>query len=173
MIANIFDFEYRQSISNICAQVRNAMIKDFVPNYLGAKRFSIEQWLGQNTEIVKALFDLDDNQLSIIADGTYCYCQKSSNNMIQGKLYSGHKNRPLVKPFVITTSNGKIIDVYGNHASTDNDASIMEYVLIKDNHLRDLLKKGHLAIFYRGFLNCISRLKSAYGLNCKIPTCKF
>ncbi|RNA31557.1 ATP-dependent DNA helicase PIF1 [Brachionus plicatilis] len=49
-------------------EVRNAMIKDFVPNYLGAKRFSREQWLGQNTEMVKALFDLDDNQLAIIAD---------------------------------------------------------------------------------------------------------
>ncbi|RMZ97819.1 Vacuolar sorting-associated 13C [Brachionus plicatilis] len=76
--------------------VRNAMIKDFVPNYLGAKRFSREQWLEQNTEMVKTLFYLDDNQLAIIADGTYCYCQKSSNNMIQRKIYSGHKNRPHV-----------------------------------------------------------------------------
>ncbi|RNA05300.1 reverse transcriptase [Brachionus plicatilis] len=125
MIANIFDFEYRQSISNIYAQVRNAMIKDFVPNYLREKRFSREQWLGQNTEM----------------------------------------------PFVITTSNGKIIDAYGNHSATDNAASIMEHVLIKDNHLRDALKKCDLAIFDRGFLDCISRLKSAYGLNCKIPTC--
>ncbi|RMZ97818.1 hypothetical protein BpHYR1_034029 [Brachionus plicatilis] len=40
----------------------------------------------------------------------------------------------------------------------------MEHVLIKDNHLRDLLKKGDLAIFDRGFLDCISRLKSAYGM---------
>ncbi|CAF1007686.1 unnamed protein product, partial [Brachionus calyciflorus] len=57
----------------------------------------------------------------------------------------------------------------GTHPNP-NDASIMEHVLIKDNHLRDLLKKGDLAIFDRGFLNCISRLKSVYGLNCKIPT---
>ncbi|CAF0947554.1 unnamed protein product [Brachionus calyciflorus] len=121
MIANIFDFEYRKSVSNICAQVRKAVIRDFVPNYLGAKRLSRDQWLEENIGMVMKLFDFNDDQLAIIADGTYCYSQKSSNKMIQRKLFSGHKKRPLVKPFVITTSNGKIIDIYGNHAATDNE----------------------------------------------------
>ncbi|CAF1017982.1 unnamed protein product [Brachionus calyciflorus] len=142
------------------------MLKDFVPQYLGEKRFSRDQWLGQNTKMVKSLFDLTDDQFVIIADGTYCYCQKSSNNMVQRKLYSGHKKRPLVKPFVITASNGKIIDVYGNYSAVENDASIMQ----KDLDLRELFKKGDILIFYRGFKDCISRLKSFYGLNCKIPT---
>ncbi|RNA43599.1 Vacuolar sorting-associated 13C, partial [Brachionus plicatilis] len=97
MIANIFDLEYRQSVSNICSQVRNAMIKEFVPYYLGAKRLSREQWIENNTEMVKALFNINNNQFAFIADGTSCYCQKSSNNMIQRKLHSGYKNRPLVK----------------------------------------------------------------------------
>lgn len=88
MIANIFDLEYRQSVSNICSQVRNAMIKDFVPYYLGAKRLSREQWIENNTEMVKALFDMNNNQFAFIADGTNCYCQKSSNNMFQRKLHS-------------------------------------------------------------------------------------
>ncbi|CAF1091243.1 unnamed protein product [Brachionus calyciflorus] len=61
--------------------------------------------------------------------------------MIQRKLLSGHKKRPLVKPFVITNSNAKIIDVYGNHAATDNGALIMENVMKTDNDLKDLLKK--------------------------------
>ncbi|CAF1052181.1 unnamed protein product [Brachionus calyciflorus] len=169
-IANIFDIEYRKNVSNICAQVRNAMLKDFVPQYLGAKRFVRDQWLGQNTEMVNSLFDLTDDRFAVIADGTYCYCQKSSNNMVQRKLYSGHKKRPLVKPFVITASNGKIIDVYGNYAAVENDALIMESVMEKDLDLRKLLKKGDLAIFDRVFKDCISRLKSFYGLNCKIST---
>ncbi|CAF1084347.1 unnamed protein product [Brachionus calyciflorus] len=80
---------------------------------------------------------------------------------------------PLVKPFVITSSNGRIINVYGDNASTDNDDLIMEKVLESDKDLRDLLKKSDLAIFDRGFKECFSRLKSAYGLNCKIPTCKY
>lgn len=59
--------------------------------------------------------------------------------MIQRKLYSGNKKRPLVKPFVITTTNGRIIDVYGNYAACDNDASIMIDVLEKDKDLSELI----------------------------------
>ncbi|CAF1137394.1 unnamed protein product [Brachionus calyciflorus] len=61
--------------------------------------------------------------------------------MVQRKLYSGHKKRPLVKPFVITASNGRIIDVYGNYAAVENDASIMKSVMEKDLDSRELLKK--------------------------------
>ena len=109
--------------------------------------------------MVKTLFDLRDDQFVIIADGTYCYCQKSSNNMVQRRLYSGHKKRPLVKPFVITTTTGKIVDFYSNYGATDNDASIMEDVLKKDKNLRDLIAKNDLAIFDRGFKDCILKLK--------------
>ncbi|CAF1047704.1 unnamed protein product [Brachionus calyciflorus] len=31
MIANLFEIEHRQTVSNICAQVRSAILKDFVP----------------------------------------------------------------------------------------------------------------------------------------------
>ena len=70
MIANLFYFEHRQTVSNICIQVRNAMLKDFVPKYLGAHRFSRQDWLNQNTEMVKSLFDMKEDQFAIIADGT-------------------------------------------------------------------------------------------------------
>ncbi|CAF0710176.1 unnamed protein product [Brachionus calyciflorus] len=76
--------------------------------------------------------------------------------MVQRKLYSGHKKRPLVKPFVFTSSNGRIINVYGDDAATDNDAFIMEKVQKSDKDLRDLLKIGDLSIFDRGFKECIA-----------------
>ena len=60
-----------------------------------------------------------------IADGTYLYCEKSSNNMLQRELYSGQKKRHLIKPFVICASKGFIIDVFG---ATDNDAKILTCV---------------------------------------------
>lgn len=69
-----------------------------------------------------------------------------------------------MKPFVITASNGKIIDVY---AATDNDARIMEDVIKKDTDLRELIKRGDLAIFDRGFKDSLRRLRLFYGLNCK------
>ena len=67
-----------------------------------------------------------------------------------------------MKPFVITASNGKIIDVYGNYAATDNDASNMEDVIKKDTDLRELIKRGDLAIFDRGFKDCLRRLRLFY-----------
>ncbi|RNA40752.1 transposable element tcb1 transposase [Brachionus plicatilis] len=103
--------------------------------------------------MVKSLFDLKEDQFAIIADGTQCYCQKRS------------LKKPLVKPFVITSSNGRIINVYSDNAATDNDAFIMEKVLQNDKDLKNLLKRGDLAIFDRGFKECIARLKAAYGFN--------
>ncbi|CAF0774553.1 unnamed protein product [Brachionus calyciflorus] len=39
------------------------------------------------------------------------------------------------------------------------------------NDLKELLKKSDLAILDREFKDCLSTLKSRYGLNCKTQTC--
>ena len=57
----------------------------FVKDNYGAKRFSREDWLAYDTEMVSKLFIEKENQLVIIADGTYCYCGKSSINNFQRK----------------------------------------------------------------------------------------
>jgi hypothetical protein len=53
---------------------------------LGPESKSREDWLLQNTEMSKVLYDLDGSQLILIADGTYLYCEKSENSCIQRKL---------------------------------------------------------------------------------------
>ncbi|CAF0876645.1 unnamed protein product [Brachionus calyciflorus] len=80
----------------------------------------------------------------LIADRTYCYCQKISNNMVQRKLYSGYKKRP--------------VDFYRSYCATDKDALIMEYVLKYDKNLRDLILEDDLAILDRDFNGYILRL---------------
>jgi hypothetical protein len=57
--------------------------------------------------------NLHDEQLVLILDGTYCYCQKSSNNLFQRKSYSVQKKTHLLKPFVICATDGHIFDIYG------------------------------------------------------------
>ncbi|CAF1101418.1 unnamed protein product [Brachionus calyciflorus] len=104
MIADYFGIENRQKISNSCIQVRKSMVKVFVRNFLGARSFTRDEWLEQNTEIIKKLFDLSEQQFAIIADDTYCYCQKNSINFVQRKLYSGLKKRHFIKPFVINAA---------------------------------------------------------------------
>ena len=84
-ISEIFQLKFKQLVSNICEQVRSAMLKDFVPKNLGANHLTRDDWLLQNTEMVAELFDLNSSQLALVADGTYCYCDKSSNYYFQKK----------------------------------------------------------------------------------------
>ena len=101
--------------------------------------------------MVKELHDLSDDQLALIADGTYLYCEKSFNNLIQRKLYSSQKKRPLIKPFVICASNGCIVDVFGPYPAVDNDAKIIEDILANNKAFRELLLPNDLLILDRGF----------------------
>ena len=96
-----------------------------MPLYLGAKHLDRKGWICHNSDLVNELFDLNKDQFAAISDGTYVYCQKSSNNQFQRKTYSGQKKRHLVKPFVICATDGYIVDVFGPYAATDNDAIIL------------------------------------------------
>lgn len=132
---------------------------------------SRDNWIKHNPKIANQLFSIDSNQLTIIADGTYSYCQKSSNNYIQRKTFSVQKHRHLVKPFVVTSADGLILDVYGPFPATKNDAEIMEDVLANDNNLRNLLKSSDHFLIGRGFQNCIKTLQTKYKLNTHMPSC--
>ena len=52
----------------------------------GPNSKSRADWLLQNTEMSKILYDLDPSQLVLIADGTYLYCEKSENSDTQRRL---------------------------------------------------------------------------------------
>jgi hypothetical protein len=102
-----------QTVSRYCDQIRRAFVGEngFVAKNLGAKRTQRDDWLTHNTPQVKELFFKDDDQFAFIADGTYCYIQKSSNHSFQRATWSVQKKRNLVKPFVMCASDGTIIDV--------------------------------------------------------------
>jgi hypothetical protein len=170
-IASVFSLEEFQNVGNYCNQVRDSMLKDFVPNYLGAAHLPREEWKKHNTDIVKELFFDNNDQFAIIADGTYIYCQKSNNNYLQRKLFSIPKMRHLVKPFVICSTDGLILDIYGLFPAVDNDAKIIEQVLKTDRSLRHLLKPGDHVLVDRGFYTSIDELKTKYQFQTHIPTC--
>ena len=88
-IGSIFNVD-QVEVSRFCQQIRDGLA-DFVKSHLGANIKTREDWLKHNTYIVKKLFDLKENQMAIVADGTYCYIQKSSNNYFQRKTYSVQK----------------------------------------------------------------------------------
>ena len=113
--------------------------------------------------MVKLLFEIDDDILVLIADGTYLYCEKSFNNELQRKTYNGQKKRPLIKPFIIVASDGFIIDVYGPYPAIDNDAKIIEHIFENDNDFKDLIRPGDI-ILDRGFRDTVFPCKGRQPL---------
>lgn len=169
--ASVFSLNHFQKVGHYCKQVRKALTKDFVPKYIGAAHLPREEWIKHNTDIVKELFTLNNQQFAIIADGTYCYCQKSSNNYFQRKSFSMQKKRHLVKPFVICSTDGLIVDIYGPYPATENDATIIQKVLDSDKDLKRLLKARDHLILDRGFRDAVEKLKKEYRFKTHMPTC--
>ena len=163
----------QQDVSRYCYQVREALFSEFVPENLGPNRLARDDWLLHNTEIVKNLFQTQENQLFLIADGTYCYVQKSSCNRMQRMTYSMQKKRHLVKPFVICSADGLIVDIYGPYAATINDASIIKDILQNNIDLKNLICENDVFLLDRGFRDCVNELKSVYSLNLKLPLSNF
>ena len=105
VLACLFQFKCNRTVSRICHQMRTVLTKDFVPKYLGFQHMDRSTVLSQHQSVIATELLTDDpNQVVLIADGTYIYCQKSSSNEFQRRTYSSHKHRHLVKPMVITAS---------------------------------------------------------------------
>ena len=57
----------------------------------------------------------------LIADGTYCFIQKSANLEFQRETYSIQKKRNLIKPFVVCASDGTIFQKLGLNCDSDDE----------------------------------------------------
>ncbi|CAF1031356.1 unnamed protein product [Brachionus calyciflorus] len=162
----------QNTISRYLDQIRVAIYKDFVPFFLGSKKKK-DFYLAHNTASVVELHDLNPDELAIVVDGTYCRCEKSSNNQFQYDSYSEQKKDSLIKPFIACCADGWIIDCYGPFKANKNDAKIFDYILINDNDLSNILEKDKtLILLDRGFRDIYKKLTDDYKLNAKIPTCK-
>jgi len=105
VLAVLFNLENKRVVSHINNQVCKALMKDFVPYHLGLKHITRETAIEDHqTTIATILHTNKPNQLCVIADTTYLFIQKSSNNQLQRKSYSMHKHRNLVKPMILTTT---------------------------------------------------------------------
>ena len=169
-IAAHFGIESHFEVFRYLNQVRKALVEDFVPKHLGIKHMDRQGWLEQNTKIAKELFAQDENQLIIIFDGTYCKIEKSSNYYFQRITFSGQKGYNLVKPFVCTATNGRILDIFGLHPANDGDGDILKDVLEKDSSLKEFLKSNDILILDRGFTRVSNFLKEVHGLTPMIPS---
>ena len=105
VLACLLQLNCKRTFSRICHQMQTALTKEFVPKYLRFRHMDRSTVLSQHQLVIAPELLIDGpNQVVLIADGTYMYCEKSSSNEFQRRTYSSHKHRHLVKPMIITAS---------------------------------------------------------------------
>ncbi|XP_044586031.1 uncharacterized protein LOC123266063 [Cotesia glomerata] len=171
VISSIFGLAREQMVSDYCDEVISSFEKDVLPQYFGIDAISRETLLANTSNTAKVLYQVKDDQLIFICDGTYIRHQKSANNEYQRKSYSGQKKVPLCKPFTICTTNGFVIDMLGPYTANMNDAEIMRIILSDPNGLIKLLKKGDIIVVDRGFRDVIVYLEEL-GFKVLMPALK-
>ena len=144
VVTTVFDGNLEWStVQNWCTEVEAAFEREVIRKRLGAAVTDRAMLIEQRTSpVAKELLNLGDQKLALIFDGTYMYYQESSYNAFQRQSYSGHKGRPLAKPFIGCTTDGYIIDVWGSFTTASSDGNILPEILKTDQNLHKLLKKG-------------------------------
>lgn len=180
-LASIFKTSER-NFSRWLNIARDSLLLDFVPLHLGYGHMNREDVARRNLLIPETLFGngaiADSERKAItIVDGTYIFIQKSSNYFFQRKSYSSHKYRNLVKPLLLVSCDGHIIEVSGPHAATSSDAQIMLNIIENENDHDDgvfnwFYGEGDVFILDRGFRDAIPTMNS-YGYSTKTPETKY
>jgi hypothetical protein len=123
-----------------------------------------EIFRAHQTTVATELF-CDIDKVAVVLDCTYVYIQKGSNNVFQRASYSGHKHRSLLKPFMVVSPDGHIIDALGLFEANVNGATIARNI---GPQLRIILEEGDVCVVNRGFRDAVSHL-TALGLDVRMP----
>ncbi|CAH2092630.1 unnamed protein product [Euphydryas editha] len=161
------------AVSRCISTVRDIMMSEFVPKYLGVDHVSREDFMKMHTRpFAKELFCPNEEKVIVVADGTYIYIEKSGNYRFQRRTYSLHKGRPLVKPMMIVSTTGYILEILGPYFADgrNNDASILKSQLNDSSStLRSWLREDDIIVVDRGFRDCLSLLQDMQ-LVAKMPS---
>lgn len=163
----------RRTIGRAISSVRQHLMFSFVPLHLGVNHISREEVIQKHTSsVAKTIFTPDDDdKVMLVGDATYIYVQKSSNYGLQRRMFSMHKGRPLIKPMVIVTTSGYILDIFGPYLADgkNNDANILTAIMqAQQSRLKCWLKPGDVFIVDRGFRDCLDTLQEM-GFETEMP----
>jgi hypothetical protein len=169
----MFSFRNRRVVGHVIQSALSALTQYFVPSNIGFHHVSRREVITQFTRPLAKLILTNNNSDAaiLVLDGTYVYVQKSSNYLLQRKLYCMHKGRPLVKMMMIVTTKGYIISAMGPYYSDskNNDSMMTKHIIYNDREdVRQWLQKGDVLVVDRGFRDCISDLER-FGYKTRMP----
>ncbi len=109
VLARLFGVKDQSTISHTFNRVTQLLANNFVPKHLGFLHLSRDEIMrAHNPSFVRKMFELEDGKLVFILDGTYFFIQSSGDFVLQGRTYSSHKHRHLVKFMMIVTPDGYV-----------------------------------------------------------------
>lgn len=156
-------------VQYLIAETMSIIETHFVPRHLGFGHLNRELLLKHKDSFAQALYCQDKpNNLVVIFDSTYIYIQKSQNYMFQRKTYSDQKKRNFLKPMMVVTADGYILDVFGLYPATVNDAKIMESIIDTQENLEHF-RKGDVFLLDRGFRDAVPKL-NAIGFDVRMSS---
>lgn len=167
----------RRTFERSLTIARKCLIESFVPQHLGFDHISREDVVRKNLRVPNAIHGNQDvpifRQKAItICDGTYVYVQHSSNFSFQRKSYSLHKYKNLLKPFLMVSCDGYIIDVLGPYAANKSDATIMLEILRNEEELFHwFYSPGDVFVLDRGFRDAMEDFR-IFGYKAVMPETK-
>ena len=171
-LATQFNIE-KANINKCVKAVRESLFNNLVERKFGLKHTTRDVLVSHTSDFVKTLHCTTPGSVAVMADGTYIYIEKSSNNEFQRKTFSVQKGRHLIKPMVLICSDGYIIDIMGVHEATKNDATIIKERLEHHktkNAFKRIFRHGDVILVDRGFRDAIDSLENV-GFVVKMPTC--
>ncbi|CAF1257807.1 unnamed protein product [Rotaria sordida] len=172
VLTTMFQFSNPMAVSRTLSIVREALSSEFVPQYLGFQSISRQDVINiYSSPLATRLLSEDMNTVVLVADGTYLYLQKSRNNEFQRHTYNLHKHRSLVKPMLITTTTGYILEAYGPYLSdsSNNDAAMQKDILIKNKSgILNWIHDHDIIVVDRGFRDSVGLMR-ALGLDVCMP----
>ena len=164
VLATLFCFSDKRTVGHVLESARVALMKNFVQYHLGFEHIIREAVIREHTRpLAKQLLASGKDVAILVMDGTYLYVQKSGNNRLQRKLYNIHKNRPLIKPMMICTTDGFIVSTMGPYLADvhNNDASITNRLLRTNQEgICDWMRSGDVVVVDRGFRDILPLFQS-------------
>ena len=150
VLATLFSFSDKRTVARTIHSARKALVGHFVPQFLGFEHISGKEAFNMHIRPLAAELLADQpGRAILIRDGTYIYCQKSANNMLQRHSYSMHNGRPLVKPMLVVTITEYIVSCLDPYFADyqNNDAEITKHIVYSNKkNINRWLQKGDILI---------------------------
>lgn len=170
----IFQYSSRQVVSMAIATVRQSLMIRFAPENIGFEAITREDYIERHvTPFANHLYNPTPHEPKAITyiDCTYLNIEKSSCFKALRQSYSVYKGKHLVKPSMITASDGYILDIQGPYFSNaaNNDAKILLNEFNRDvNGMRNWFRQQDICVLDRGYRDAIRTLERI-GLKTIMP----